>query len=64
VDISQDELGGAEIHARVTGSCDFLTDSDEESIAKCRKLLSYLPQNRKQKPSEYAVDTGTTQSAG
>ncbi len=58
VDISQEELGGAEIHARVTGSCDFLTGNDEESIAKCRKLLSYLPQNRKQKPSEYTINTG------
>jgi acetyl-CoA/propionyl-CoA carboxylase len=42
----------------VTGSCDFLTENDEESIAKCRKLLSYLPQNRKQMPWEYAVDSG------
>ncbi len=58
VDITQDELGGAEVHAKVTGSCDFLTDSDEESIEKCRKLLSYLPQNRKQKSLEYAIDTG------
>lgn len=58
VDITQDELGGAEVHAKVTGSCDFLTQSDEESIAQCRKLLSYLPQNRRQKTKEYAVDTG------
>jgi acetyl-CoA carboxylase carboxyltransferase component len=57
-DLTQDELGGAEVHARVTGSCDFLTDSDEESIEKCRKLLSYLPQNWKQEPSEYRIDTG------
>ncbi len=56
VDISQEELGGAEVHATVTGSCDFLTESDEESIAVCRELLSYLPLNWKEKPP--VVDTG------
>ncbi len=56
VDISQEELGGAQVHATVTGSCDFLTENDEESIATCRELLSYLPLNWKQKPP--VVDTG------
>ncbi len=48
-DINQEELGGAEIHAKVTGSCDFLTESDEDSIARCRHLLGYLPSNWKEK---------------
>ncbi|MFC1940675.1 acyl-CoA carboxylase subunit beta [Chloroflexota bacterium] len=55
-DISQEELGGAEVHAKVTGSCDFLTENDEESIAVCRDLLTYLPLNWKEKPP--VVDTG------
>ncbi|MFC1928270.1 acyl-CoA carboxylase subunit beta [Chloroflexota bacterium] len=60
-DINQEELGGAEVHAKVTGSCDFLTESDEESIATCRELLSYLPSNWKEKPwkdKHLIIDTG------
>jgi len=60
-DITQEELGGAEVHARITGSCDFLAPDDEESIARCRELLSYLPSNWKEKPwkdSHLILDTG------
>jgi acetyl-CoA carboxylase carboxyltransferase component len=55
-DVTQEEIGGAELHARVTGSTDFLVDSDEEAIAICRELLSLLPQNNGEKPP--VVDTG------
>ncbi len=55
-DVTQEEIGGAEMHATVTGSNDFLVDSDEEAIAVCRQLLSYLPQNYLEKPP--VVDTG------
>ncbi len=56
MDISQEELGGAEVHAKVTGSCDFLTENDEESIGICRELLGYLPQNWREKAP--VVDSG------
>lgn len=49
-EVTQDEIGGAELHATVTGSADLLVDSDEEAIAKCRQLLSFLPSNWTQKP--------------
>jgi acetyl-CoA carboxylase carboxyltransferase component len=49
-DVTQDEIGGAELHATVTGSADILVDSDEEAIAKCRQLLGFLPSNWTQKP--------------
>jgi acetyl-CoA carboxylase carboxyltransferase component len=55
-DVTQEEIGGAEMHATITGSNDFLVDSDEEAIATCRQLLSYLPSNYKEKPP--VVDTG------
>lgn len=55
-DVTQDEIGGAELHATVTGSCDLLTESDEEAIAACRELLTYLPSNNAQKSPQ--VDTG------
>ena len=49
-DVTQDEIGGALLHATTTGSCDILVDSDEEALQKCRILLSYLPSNWKEKP--------------
>ncbi len=55
-DVTQEEIGGAEMHATITGSNDFLVDSDEEAIVACRQLLSYLPLNHKEKPP--VVDTG------
>lgn len=55
-EVSQDEIGGALLHATTTGSCDILTDSDEEALQKCRKLLSFLPSNWKEKPP--IIDTG------
>lgn len=56
VDVTQEELGGAEMHASIAGSNDFLVESDEEGIATCRRLLSYLPQNYREKPP--IVNTG------
>lgn len=37
-----EELGGAQIHAHETGSCDYLVDSDEEAIAQLRRLVKQL----------------------
>jgi len=49
-DVTQEEIGGALLHATTTGSCDILVESDEEALQKCRNLLSYLPSNWKEKP--------------
>jgi methylmalonyl-CoA decarboxylase subunit alpha len=54
-DVTQDEIGGALLHAMTTGSCDILAESDEEALQKCRKLLSFLPSNWKEKPPVGAV---------
>ena len=48
--VSGQELGDAKMHARKTGSCDFLADSDGDCIEKCRKLLGYLPQHNQENP--------------
>ncbi|MBI4284479.1 MAG: acyl-CoA carboxylase subunit beta [Chloroflexi bacterium] len=49
-DVTQEEIGGAALHATVTGTADFLTQTDEEAIAICRELLTYLPSNCDEKP--------------
>ncbi|MDA8124987.1 MAG: methylmalonyl-CoA carboxyltransferase [Deltaproteobacteria bacterium] len=48
--VTQDEIGGALLHATTTGSADLLADSDEEAIAQCRQLLGFLPSNWTEKP--------------
>ncbi len=49
-DVTQEEIGEAELHAKITGTADFLTKSDEESIEICRKLMAYIPLNNAEKP--------------
>ena len=43
--VDQQELGGAEIHARKSGAVHFVYDDDQSCLLAVRKLLTYLPQN-------------------
>jgi len=42
-------VGGADYHMQLSGSCDVVGEDDEETIKKCRQLLRYLPQNFREK---------------
>ncbi|KAA6303518.1 MAG: Propionyl-CoA carboxylase beta chain [Candidatus Ordinivivax streblomastigis] len=44
-DVTQEQLGGAEVHASRSGVTHFAIESDEEGIQLVRKILSFLPQN-------------------
>ncbi|MBI2868384.1 MAG: acyl-CoA carboxylase subunit beta [Chloroflexi bacterium] len=44
-EISFEELGGAEIHSTISGTCDFWMKSEEECFRDIRRLLGYLPAN-------------------
>ncbi len=44
-DVSQENLGGASVHASKSGVTHFAVDSEEDAILTVRKLLSYIPQN-------------------
>jgi acetyl-CoA carboxylase carboxyltransferase component len=44
-DVTQEEIGGAELHATVTGTADYLAATDEEAILFSRELMTYLPLN-------------------
>ncbi|MDZ7703057.1 MAG: acyl-CoA carboxylase subunit beta [Trueperaceae bacterium] len=48
--VTFEELGGADIHNRVSGVAHFEADGDREVLLKIRELLSYLPQSAKEKP--------------
>ncbi len=44
-DVTQEQLGGASIHASKSGVAHFVVESEEDGIGLIRKLISYLPQN-------------------
>lgn len=46
-DVTQEELGGAEVHARKSGVAHFAADGEEDAIAIAKGLLSFIPQNNK-----------------
>ena len=54
--VSLDEMGGARMHATVSGCGDNLCASDAEAITLARRFLSYLPSNwRQPAPVKQAV---------
>ncbi|MBF0109334.1 MAG: acyl-CoA carboxylase subunit beta [Magnetococcales bacterium] len=50
---SMDEVGGAMMHATVSGNVHFVADDDEHAIEICKELLSYLPNNNTQDPPHH-----------
>jgi acetyl-CoA carboxylase carboxyltransferase component len=48
--VSLEEMGGAEMHCRVSGLGDLLVEDEAEAIAALRVYLSYLPSNWEQRP--------------
>jgi len=49
-DISTEDLGGADIHARKSGVAHFRSPDEQSGIKKIRDLMSYLPQNNLEEP--------------
>ncbi|WP_291994762.1 acyl-CoA carboxylase subunit beta [Candidatus Accumulibacter sp. ACC003] len=44
------EVGGAEMHATVSGNAHFIAEDDQHAIAMVKQLLSYLPSNNTEDP--------------
>ncbi|MFI5983538.1 acyl-CoA carboxylase subunit beta [Streptomyces sp. NPDC051555] len=55
-EITQNGLGGADVHAEVSGVAHFAYDDEESCIAEVRYLLSMLPANNKEMPPGAPVD--------
>ncbi|HOI25828.1 MAG TPA: acyl-CoA carboxylase subunit beta [Paludibacteraceae bacterium] len=53
--ISQEELGGARVHAEITGNAHFYSMNEKDCFDQIRTLLSYLPSNNTKKPDETKV---------
>jgi acetyl-CoA carboxylase carboxyltransferase component len=49
-DVTQEELGGALVHASKSGVAHFTVETEEDGIELMRDLLSYLPQNNMEEP--------------
>jgi acetyl-CoA carboxylase carboxyltransferase component len=47
---STEELGGWELHAKVTGQVDLFADNEEECLALIRKAIAYFPSNASELP--------------
>ncbi|NLI71271.1 MAG: acyl-CoA carboxylase subunit beta [Bacteroidales bacterium] len=55
-DITTEDLGGADVHARKSGVTHFKAESEEEGAMLIRKLISYMPQNNLEEPPLVACD--------
>ena len=57
-DISEEDLGGAKMHASVSGVADMIIKDDKTCIETIKGLLAYLPQSNREK-APYIPYTGT-----
>jgi propionyl-CoA carboxylase beta chain len=49
-EISQEELGGADVHGKHTGVADMVYDNDIEALLQVRRLVNFLPLSNREKP--------------
>jgi acetyl-CoA carboxylase carboxyltransferase component len=49
-DTTMDEIGGATMHATVSGNAHFVVENDLEAIALVHRLLTFLPSNNTEDP--------------
>ncbi|MEM0378461.1 MAG: acyl-CoA carboxylase subunit beta [Thermosphaera sp.] len=50
VEVSFEELGGADKHGSISGVAHFIASDEESAFAIVRRLLSYLPNNNSEEP--------------
>ena len=51
-EVSAEDLGGADVHTRVSGVADHFADDDEHALAIARRILANVPAARKDPPWE------------
>jgi acetyl-CoA carboxylase carboxyltransferase component len=52
-DISMEDLGGARVHAEITGNAHFFANSELECFDQIKKLITFIPWNNKQKAKAF-----------
>ena len=48
-EISMEDLGGAKVHAEITGNAHFYAQSEQECFEQIKKLISYIPRHNSQR---------------
>ncbi|WP_119071701.1 acyl-CoA carboxylase subunit beta [Aggregatilinea lenta] len=49
-DVDNEHLGGADVHAAISGTAHLAADSEHDALTLCRQTLSYLPSNNVENP--------------
>ncbi len=57
-EVSAEELGGAQAHASKSGVTHLVAQNDLDALEKLKNLLSYMPQNWKEKVDDLAYEYG------
>ncbi|MBT6005050.1 MAG: acyl-CoA carboxylase subunit beta, partial [Prolixibacteraceae bacterium] len=52
-EISMEELGGARVHAEITGNAHFYAETEMECFDQIKALISYIPRNNSRKALPY-----------
>ncbi len=52
-EISQEDLGGARVHAEITGNAHFYSESEIECFEQIKKLITYIPWNNTRKARKF-----------
>jgi acetyl-CoA carboxylase carboxyltransferase component len=52
-EISMEDLGGARVHAEITGNAHFFANSEMECFDQIKKLITFIPWNNKQKAKAF-----------
>jgi 3-methylcrotonyl-CoA carboxylase beta subunit/propionyl-CoA carboxylase len=55
-EVTAEELGGAEVHTRVSGVADYLAEDDEHALALCRTIVSTLNTCKQLPPDRTAAE--------
>jgi acetyl-CoA carboxylase carboxyltransferase component len=55
-DVTEEEMGGSEVHNKISGCADQEVDSDEACLIMVREYLSYFPSNNQEAPPLGATD--------
>ncbi|MBU8893286.1 MAG: acyl-CoA carboxylase subunit beta [Bacteroidales bacterium] len=62
-DVSFEELGGAEVHARKSGVANFIYEDEENALLGVKKLLSFFPSNNLENPPYVETSTNKDKNA-
>ncbi|MGL4993570.1 MAG: acyl-CoA carboxylase subunit beta [Bacteroidales bacterium] len=61
-DISMEDLGGARVHAEITGNAHFYSQSESECFDQIKKLMSFLPWSNTEKSDKHTPAKPKTKS--